>query len=192
MVVFRDQTLIWFERDDDRRLLLNMHMLSASDRPRTSLVNNESRSSNCPQQQRERPLASTRTVRGRSCCPLCASSRVVDEQSRRPPLRGGWRREQSSESVHGAARCSTVGRNGGTPSTGCHIPPPGIRIRPRCEVHAGRGWGVRWRPSSDIPPCWQEPRTCQGDAFPIIRLPCCRARSSRPRAAQRNIQSRQS
>jgi hypothetical protein len=41
MVVFRDQPLIWFERDDDRRLLLNVNMLSASGEPRASLVRND-------------------------------------------------------------------------------------------------------------------------------------------------------
>lgn len=41
MVVFRDQPLIWFERDAQRRLLLNLNMLSTSGRPRTSLVNND-------------------------------------------------------------------------------------------------------------------------------------------------------
>jgi hypothetical protein len=41
MVVFRDQPLIWFERDDERRLLLNLNMLSTSGEPRTSLVNND-------------------------------------------------------------------------------------------------------------------------------------------------------
>lgn len=41
MVVFRDQPLIWFERDEDRRLLLNLNMLSSSAEPRTSLVRND-------------------------------------------------------------------------------------------------------------------------------------------------------
>lgn len=41
MVVFREQPLIWFERDDERRLLLNMNMLSAAGLPRTSLVNGD-------------------------------------------------------------------------------------------------------------------------------------------------------
>jgi len=39
MVVFREQPLIWFERDDERRLLLNLNMLSTSGEPRTSLAN---------------------------------------------------------------------------------------------------------------------------------------------------------
>jgi hypothetical protein len=41
MVVFRGQPLIWFERDSEGRLLLNLNMLSASEEPRTSLVNND-------------------------------------------------------------------------------------------------------------------------------------------------------
>lgn len=41
MVVFREQPLIWFERDDERRLLLNLKMLSTSGEPRASLVNND-------------------------------------------------------------------------------------------------------------------------------------------------------
>jgi hypothetical protein len=41
MVVFRDQPLIWFERDAQRRLLMNLTMLSTSGRERTSLVNND-------------------------------------------------------------------------------------------------------------------------------------------------------
>jgi hypothetical protein len=41
MVVFREQPLIWFERDSENRLLLNLNMLSTSEEPRTSLVNND-------------------------------------------------------------------------------------------------------------------------------------------------------
>lgn len=41
MVVFRGQPLIWFQRDEERRLLLSMNMLSRSNEPRTSLVDND-------------------------------------------------------------------------------------------------------------------------------------------------------
>jgi hypothetical protein len=41
MVVFRDEPMIWFERDEDRRLLLNLRMLTTSGLPRTRLENND-------------------------------------------------------------------------------------------------------------------------------------------------------
>lgn len=41
MVVFRGDPLIWFRRDEKRRLLLNLNMLSLSGAPRTSLVDND-------------------------------------------------------------------------------------------------------------------------------------------------------
>ncbi len=41
MVVFRDEPMIWFERDDDRRLLLNLRVLTASGLPRARLENND-------------------------------------------------------------------------------------------------------------------------------------------------------
>lgn len=41
MVVFRDKPLIWFERDDYGRLLLNLDMPTTSQEPRTSLVCND-------------------------------------------------------------------------------------------------------------------------------------------------------
>jgi hypothetical protein len=41
MVVFRGTPIIWFERDDRRRLLLNFRMLTASGQPRASLENND-------------------------------------------------------------------------------------------------------------------------------------------------------
>lgn len=41
MVVFRDEPMIWFDRDEDRRLLLNLRMLTTSGLPRTRLENND-------------------------------------------------------------------------------------------------------------------------------------------------------
>ena len=41
MVVIKDQPLIWFQRDDKRRLLLNVSMLSRSTEPRTRLLDND-------------------------------------------------------------------------------------------------------------------------------------------------------
>lgn len=41
MVVFRDEPLIWFERDESNRLLLSMRMLTTSGQPRTSLDRND-------------------------------------------------------------------------------------------------------------------------------------------------------
>jgi hypothetical protein len=41
MVVFRDEPMIWFERDEERRLLLNLRVLTASGLPRTRLENND-------------------------------------------------------------------------------------------------------------------------------------------------------
>ncbi len=41
MVVFRGAPMIWFERDDRRRLLLNFRMPTASGQPRASLDNND-------------------------------------------------------------------------------------------------------------------------------------------------------
>jgi len=38
---FREQPVIWFERDEGNYLLLNLHMLSTSKEPRASIVNNE-------------------------------------------------------------------------------------------------------------------------------------------------------
>jgi hypothetical protein len=41
MVLFRDEPMIWFERDERRRLLLNFRVLTASGQPRTRLDNND-------------------------------------------------------------------------------------------------------------------------------------------------------
>lgn len=41
MVVFRGVPMIWFNRDDQRRLLLNFRILTASGRPRLSLEEND-------------------------------------------------------------------------------------------------------------------------------------------------------
>jgi hypothetical protein len=41
MVVFRDEPMIWFERDDQRRLLLNLRVLTASGLPRARLEDND-------------------------------------------------------------------------------------------------------------------------------------------------------
>jgi hypothetical protein len=41
MVVFRGEPMIWFERDEDMRLLLNLRGLTASGLPRTRLENND-------------------------------------------------------------------------------------------------------------------------------------------------------
>jgi len=41
MVEFRGEPMIWFERDERNRLLLNVRMLSTSGEPRTSLMNND-------------------------------------------------------------------------------------------------------------------------------------------------------
>lgn len=41
MVVFRDEPMVWFERDDQRRLLLNLRVLTVSGEPRTRLLNND-------------------------------------------------------------------------------------------------------------------------------------------------------
>jgi hypothetical protein len=41
MVVFRGEPMIWFERDEDMRLLLNLRVLTASGLPRTRLENND-------------------------------------------------------------------------------------------------------------------------------------------------------
>lgn len=41
MVLFRGTPMIWFERDERRRLLLNFHVLTASGQPRASLENND-------------------------------------------------------------------------------------------------------------------------------------------------------
>jgi hypothetical protein len=41
MVVFRGRPMIWFERDEQRRLLLNFRMLTASREPRASLESND-------------------------------------------------------------------------------------------------------------------------------------------------------
>jgi hypothetical protein len=41
MIVFRDKPIIWFERDEERRLLLNVEMLTVSNEPRTSLRQND-------------------------------------------------------------------------------------------------------------------------------------------------------
>ena len=41
MVVFRGTPIIWFERDDQRRLLLNFRFLTTSRQPRASLENND-------------------------------------------------------------------------------------------------------------------------------------------------------
>lgn len=41
MVVFRDEPMVWFERDDEGRLLLNFRMLTQSGLPRTRLHNND-------------------------------------------------------------------------------------------------------------------------------------------------------
>jgi hypothetical protein len=41
MVVFRSEPMIWFERDADRRMLLNLRVLTASGEPRARLVNND-------------------------------------------------------------------------------------------------------------------------------------------------------
>lgn len=41
MVVYGNEPMVWFERDDDRRLLLNLRMLTASGLPRTRLQNND-------------------------------------------------------------------------------------------------------------------------------------------------------
>lgn len=41
MVVFHGEPMIWFERDQQRRLLLNLRMLTASGLPRTRLENND-------------------------------------------------------------------------------------------------------------------------------------------------------
>ncbi|GAA2176677.1 hypothetical protein GCM10009784_24110 [Arthrobacter parietis] len=41
MVVFRDQPIIWFDRDERGYLLLNIRMLSASGQPRTELIAND-------------------------------------------------------------------------------------------------------------------------------------------------------
>lgn len=41
MVVFRGEPMIWFERDERRRLLLNFRVLTASGQPRTRLDNND-------------------------------------------------------------------------------------------------------------------------------------------------------
>lgn len=41
IVVFRGDPMIWFERDDDNQLLLNLRVLTASGQPRTRLMNND-------------------------------------------------------------------------------------------------------------------------------------------------------
>ena len=41
MVVFHGEPMIWFERDQQRRLLLNLRVLTASGLPRTQLENND-------------------------------------------------------------------------------------------------------------------------------------------------------
>jgi hypothetical protein len=41
MVAFRNEPMIWFERDDDETLLLNLRMLTASGEPRTRLLDND-------------------------------------------------------------------------------------------------------------------------------------------------------
>lgn len=41
IVVFRDEPMIWFERDEDNRLQLNLRVLTASGLPRTRLENND-------------------------------------------------------------------------------------------------------------------------------------------------------
>jgi hypothetical protein len=41
MVVFHGEPMIWFERDQQRRLLLNLRVLTASGLPRTRLENND-------------------------------------------------------------------------------------------------------------------------------------------------------
>ncbi|HET7398125.1 MAG TPA: hypothetical protein VFJ94_06355 [Intrasporangium sp.] len=41
MVVFRGKPLIWFERDDNNRMLLNLDMPTTSGEPRTLLVRND-------------------------------------------------------------------------------------------------------------------------------------------------------
>src|SRR5207244_10356583 len=41
MVIFRDEPMIWFERDEYRRLLLNLRVLTTSGEPRTRLSNND-------------------------------------------------------------------------------------------------------------------------------------------------------
>src|SRR5205807_10010907 len=41
MVVCRDEPIIWFQRDEERRLLLNLRMLTASNEPRAWLANND-------------------------------------------------------------------------------------------------------------------------------------------------------
>jgi hypothetical protein len=41
IVEFRNEPMIWFERDDDNTLLLNLRVLTASGEPRTRLLNND-------------------------------------------------------------------------------------------------------------------------------------------------------
>lgn len=41
IVVFRGEPMIWFERDEENRLLLNLRVLTASGKPRTRLENND-------------------------------------------------------------------------------------------------------------------------------------------------------
>lgn len=41
IVVFREEPVIWFERDEENRLLLNLRVLTASGKPRTRLENND-------------------------------------------------------------------------------------------------------------------------------------------------------
>lgn len=41
MVVFRDTPVIWFDRDDQRRLMLNLRVLTTSQQPRLSMEDND-------------------------------------------------------------------------------------------------------------------------------------------------------
>lgn len=40
-IVYRGEPIVWFNRDQDRRLLLNFRMLTQSSEPRTAMVNND-------------------------------------------------------------------------------------------------------------------------------------------------------
>lgn len=63
MVVFRDEPMIWFNRDDHRRLLLNVRVLTASGQPRARLEDNDWIIRGCPTDVESPPNGSRLRIR---------------------------------------------------------------------------------------------------------------------------------